>query len=157
MKNKLKSIAAIGCALLMISACAGTDGLPNPFSGSGEPLTMVPINHTDRPATSVFVDKSWAGNPYPKSGGGKAACCYPAMKNWDQPATVKILWGSTENPVTRDLILSQESKTYTAQFPPEGPNRSDPDHPETYLCVILRDFDKVDLAFSRSRGGCLQK
>ena len=56
-----------------------TDNGPAP---DGPSLWMVPVNHYERYADSVFVDKYWAGNITRRnengraSGGGKAACCY---------------------------------------------------------------------------------
>jgi len=61
-------------------------------------MTMVPINHTNRYAVEIFVDKYWAGDVTRHSGGGAANCCYPGLKDWSKPVTVKWIWGWEEDP-----------------------------------------------------------
>ncbi|MFL9903396.1 hypothetical protein PQR71_35580 [Paraburkholderia fungorum] len=55
--SRLTSLAA--CALIVLSACAGSARLPDdPFASRGSAMAMVPINHTDRYAVNIFVDKN---------------------------------------------------------------------------------------------------
>ena len=119
---------------------------------------MVPINHTGRYAVNIFVDKYWAGDAGRHAGGGGAACCYPGLKNWNQPVTVRWTWGWEEDPKTKAMTKPDESHTVIAHFPAGGPH-SDPDmsKDDAYVCVILRDLDAVDLAFSPSASACANK
>jgi hypothetical protein len=152
----VRGVALNGSALLALSAC-GT--LPDdPFESKGGALGMVPINHTDRYAVDIVVDKYWAGNVSARAGGGGASCCYPGLKDWSRPVTVRWIWGWEEDPVTKVQTIPDESHTVVAHFPPGGPH-NDPDEykDDAYVCVILRDRDKVDLAFSPSRSGCWDK
>jgi hypothetical protein len=140
-----------------LSACGHT--LPeDPFDGEGEALTVVPINHTDRYAVDIVVDKYWAGNASRRADGGAAACCYPGLKDWSQPVTVKWTWGTEEDPKTKAITIPREPHTVVAHFPAVGPH-SDPDPYKTdaYLCVILRDLNTAELAFSPSASGCDEK
>ncbi|MGF6900261.1 DUF3304 domain-containing protein [Paraburkholderia sp. GAS348] len=145
---------AVG-ALLTLSACAGT-GLPDdPFAGEGAAMAMVPINHTDRYAVNIFIDKYWAGDATRQSGGGKAACCYPGLEDWSQPVTVTWTWGWEEDPKTKAVLKPDEQRTVVARFPASGPHSDhDPMKDDAYVCVILRDLDKAELAFSPTASGC---
>lgn len=121
-------------------------------------MTIVPVNHTDRYAVGISLDKYWAGNVSRRSGGGGAICCYPGLKNWSEPVTVSWTWGWEEDPRTKAVTKPDETHTVVAHFPASGPHH-DPDmhKDDSYVCVILRDIDKVDLAFSPSRSGCADK
>jgi|GEM_PF-2224237 len=121
-------------------------------------MGMVPVNHTDRYAVNIFLDKYWAGNADPHEGGGTATCCYPGLKNWSKPVTVHWTWGQESDPQTKTVLLKREQREVAVHFPASGPHH-DPDtyKDDSYVCVILRDIDKVDLAFSPSRSGCADK
>jgi hypothetical protein len=119
---------------------------------------MVPINHTDRYAVNIVVDKYWAGNVRAQAGGGRITCCYSGQKSWNQPVTVRWTWGWEEDSKTKAVTKPDESHAVVAHFPAGGPH-SDPDmsKDDAYVCVILRDLDKVDLAFSPSASACANK
>ncbi|ATF32623.1 DUF3304 domain-containing protein [Burkholderia thailandensis] len=151
---------AAGFAVVTLTACAGSGGLPDdPFAGSGSALAMVPVSHTDRYAVNIFVDKYWAGDADANgSGGGSAACCFPGMKDWSKPVTVTWDWGTEEDPKTKAITMPRERHSVQVNFPPGGPHQ-DPDwrKSDAYLCVILRDRNTAELAFSPSRSGCVSK
>ncbi|SAK54303.1 hypothetical protein AWB82_01939 [Caballeronia glebae] len=130
----------------------------DPFDGEGKALSIVPINHTDRYAVGIFVDKYWAGDVDEQSGGGSASCCYPGLKRWSRPVTVRWTWGQESDPQTKIILKKRERREVIAHFPAVGPH-SDPDmsKDDAYLCVILRDLDTVDLAFSPSAFACADK
>jgi Protein of unknown function (DUF3304) len=156
-----RSLRAAGLAvgaLLTLSACAGTILPDDPFDGPGSAMAMVPVNHTDRYAVNIFIDKYWAGDGGRQSGGGKAACCYPGLKDWSKPITVKWTWGTEEDPKTKAITMLREPRSVIANFPASGPH-SDPDlkKDDAYVCVILRDLDTAELAFSPTRKGCFDK
>lgn len=157
----LLSRCAAGLAmgtLLALSACAGSALPDDPFAGQGSAMAMVPINHTDRYATNIFVEKYWAGDVDDHAGGGKAACCYPGLKNWRQPVTVTWTWGQESDPQTKVVQKKREQRTVTAYFPASGPHSDrDPVKDDAYVCVILRDLDKAELAFSPTASGCADK
>jgi hypothetical protein len=154
----VRAAALIVSALLGLSACAGGTLPDDPFDGEGGPLGMVPINHTDRYAVAIFVDKYWAGDVSKRSGGGAANCCYPGLKDWSKPVSVRWIWGWEEDPRTKAVTQPDESHTVVAHFPAGGPhNDREMSKDDAYVCVILRDLDKVDLAFSPSRSGCANK
>ncbi len=115
---------------------------------------MVPVNHTDRYAINIFVDKYWAGDVNEHSGGGKAACCFPGLEDWREPVTVSWRWGTESDPVTKALTLPPESRTSVTHFPANGPDPARDDH---YICVIFHDLDTVELAFSPTRRACTSK
>jgi hypothetical protein len=68
------------------------------------------------------------------------------------------MWGQESDPQTKTVLRKREQRVAVAHFPAGGPH-SDPDmsKDDAYVCVILRDLDKVDLAFSPSRSGCINK
>jgi hypothetical protein len=155
-----RAVCAVLCASLFASACAGNDRLPDdPFEGDGPGLTLVPVNHSGRDAASVFVDKYWAGPVNAHSGGGGGACCYPGLKDWSKPVTVTVKWGYLREQETEKLTkMPAETRATVVHFPPGGPKRSDDMYKdEAELCVILRDIDKVELAFSIGRASCATK
>ncbi|MEZ0606393.1 DUF3304 domain-containing protein [Paraburkholderia sp. IW21] len=154
---RLTSLAA--CAVATLSACAGSAALPDdPFASGGSAMAMVPINHTDRYAADIFVDKYWAGNVTRHAGGGAAACCYPGLANWSQPVTVTWIWGWEEDPQTKAVTKPDEKHTVVAHFPADGPHSDpDPNRDDAYVCVILRDLNTAELAFSPSRSGCADR
>jgi len=139
--------------LLFLSACAGND----PLAEEGSGLAMVPVNHTDRYAMNVFVGKSWAGDIDEHSGGGAAACCYFGPSDWRQPVTVRWTWGEDDAKDGKPAV-SEIKRAVVTHFPASGP-RSDPDpsKDDAYVCVILRDLDTVELAFSPSASRCATK
>jgi hypothetical protein len=144
--------------LLGLSACAGGTLPDDPFDGEGGPVGMVPINHTDRYAVNIFVDKYWAGDVDDHAGGGSASCCYPGLKDWSKPVTVTWTWGQESDPQTKTVLLKREQREAVVHFPVGGPHSDrEMSRDDAYLCVILRDLDKVDLAFSPSRSGCANK
>ncbi|CAM2175776.1 DUF3304 domain-containing protein [Paraburkholderia sacchari] len=150
------TVLAVG-TVIALSACG--HALPDdPFASEGQAMAMVPINHTDRYATSIFVDKYWAGDVDEHSGGGAAACCYPGLKDWRQPVTVRWTWGQESDPQTKVVLKKREQRTVTAYFPPDGPhNDRDPMKDDAYVCVILSDLNTAELAFSPNRSGCANK
>ncbi|CAM2175780.1 DUF3304 domain-containing protein [Paraburkholderia sacchari] len=147
---------AVG-TVIALSACGHV--LPDdPFASEGQAMAMVPINHTDRYAVNIFVDKYWAGDVTRHAGGGAAACCYPGLKDWRQPVTIKWTWGWEEDPKTNAVTMPDEPHTVVAYFPSSGPHSdADPMKDDAYVCVILRDLDTAELAFSPSRSGCANK
>ncbi|CAM2175784.1 DUF3304 domain-containing protein [Paraburkholderia sacchari] len=155
--QSLHTAAPAVATAIALSACGHV--LPDdPFASEGQAMAMVPINHTDRYAVNIFVDKYWAGNVTRHAGGGAAACCYPGLKDWRQPVTIKWTWGWEEDPKTNAVTMPDEPHTVVAHFPSSGP-RSDPDpmKDDAYVCVILRDLGTAELAFSPSRSGCANK
>ncbi|AXL52466.1 hypothetical protein DSC91_005490 [Paraburkholderia caffeinilytica] len=45
-----------------------------------------------------------------------------------------------------------------AHFPADGPHSDpDPNKDDAYVCVILRDLNTADLAFSPSASGCADR
>jgi uncharacterized protein DUF3304 len=147
------------CALVTLSACAGSARLPDdPFSSRATAMAMVPINHTDRYATSIFIDKHWAGDVDEHAGGGAAACCYPGLADWSRPATVTWTWGQESDPETRVVLKPREQRTVVTHFPADSPHSDpDPSKDDAYVCVILRDLNTAELAFSPSRSGCADR
>ena len=155
----LRITALTACALLTVSACTAPALLPDdPFDSSEPGLTLVPINQTDRYALNVFADKYWAGDPRPHNDGAGAACCYPGLKDWRKPVTVRWTWGTESDPETKTVLKPREQHTTVVHFP-RAPYRDDDDmsKDDAYLCVILRDTDRAELAFSTSGTGCAKK
>lgn len=150
---------AAGFAVVALTACAGSSFLPDdPLEGRGPALGMVPINHTDRYAVNIFVEKYWAGDAVAHNAGGKTACCFPGVKDWNKPVTVTWEWGYEEDPKTKAITRPDEKHTVQVQFPQGGPYQgSDPYKTDAYLCVILRDRNTAELAFSPSGTGCATK
>lgn len=158
-RSSLRTTILTVCALLSLSACAASSLLPDdPFESQGSAMAMVPVNHTDRYAMNVYIDKYWAGDVDGHAGGGAAACCYPGLKDWSQPVTVRWTWGQESDPQTKVIQRKREQRTVTAHFPASGPH-SDPDpmKDDAYVCVILRALDTVELSFSPSASGCANK
>ncbi len=82
-------------------------------------MAMVPINHTDRYAVDIFIDKYWAGDV--SSHGGVAArppAAIRALKIGGQPVTVKWVWGWEEDPKTKRVLEPDEPHTVVAHFQP---------------------------------------
>jgi hypothetical protein len=152
-----RTVALAVGAMIVLSACGHT--LPDdPFDGEGTALSMVPINHTDRYAVNILVDKYWAGGVDDHAGGGKIICCYPGLKNWGQPVTIRWTWGQESDPKTGVVQKKREQRLAVAHFPANGPrNDPDPYKSDAYACVIFRDLNTVELAFSPSASGCADK
>ncbi|WLE62856.1 DUF3304 domain-containing protein [Burkholderia plantarii] len=140
------------CALLVLSACESESLLPDDPLASEHPLWMVQVNHTDRGAINLAVDRYGMGDVYPHSGGGAAACCYPSPKDWSKPVKVHWTWGTELDPITKAVIRHREPHSIVLHFPPGGPAKND-----RYLCLILRDRDTAELAFATSRTRCAAK
>ncbi|CAN0624765.1 conserved protein of unknown function [Burkholderia multivorans] len=140
------------CALLALSACAGGSPLSDDPLASDHPLWMVPINQTDRWAINMAVDKYGMGGGRPHNDGSSAACCYPGLKDWGKPVTVRWTWGTELDPQTKALLKPREPHSMVAHFPPGGPAKDD-----RYLCLILRDRETAELAFATSRTRCATK
>ena len=144
--------------LLAVTATANGSSLPDdPFESSADPMAMVPVNHTDRYAGSIFVAKYWAGDVFPHGGGGKAACCFPGLDDWTQPVKVSWSWAQDD---ARDgkPAVDEIKRSIVTHFPAEGPRSStDPLQNDNYVCVIFYDLDTVELAFSPSRRACTAK
>ena len=141
-------------ALFTFASCATASALPDdPFDGTAEPMAMIPVNHTDRYAGSIFIDKYWAGGVFPHSGGGKAACCYPGLEDWTQPVKVSWSWAQDD---ARDgkPAVDEIKRSVLTHFPVDGPDPARDDH---YICVIFHDLDTVELAFSPSGRACATK
>ncbi|MCS6520785.1 DUF3304 domain-containing protein, partial [Burkholderia thailandensis] len=145
-----RAVLATCFAAFTLTACAGSGSLPNdPLANNGPSLAMVPVNHTDRYAVNIFVEKYWAGDASRRGGGGGAACCFPGMRDWSKPVTVTWEWGYEEDPKTKAVTMPDEKHSVQVNFPSGGPHQ-DPDWHKTdaYLCVILRDLNTAALAFS---------
>lgn len=144
---------------ILFSACATADVLPDdPFAGAGPALTIIPINHTDRHIPDLYVDQYWGANVYPHNGGGSGVCCYPGLKDWRKPVRITWRWGMEEDPVTKAITRAGEDRTAVVHFPEGGPKRSsDTSEDESYLCVIFRDNDQVELAFATKGSACARK
>jgi hypothetical protein len=144
--------ALAACALLALSACADSSLPPDDPLASDHPLWMVQVNHTDRGAINLAVDRYGMGGVYPHSGGGAAACCYPGPKDWSKPVTVHWTWGTELDPITKAVVRPREPHSAIVHFPTGGPAKDD-----RYLCLILRDRDTAELAFATSRTRCAAK
>ncbi len=155
---RLGGAGLLASCALMITACTGS-GLPDDaFEGSGPALTMVAVNHTDRDAIDISVDKYWAGDVGSHGGGAAASCCYPGLKDWSKPVTVKWTWGQESDPQTKVVRKTREKHSVVARFPTGGPSRSDDMYQdEANLCIILRDDNQAELGFSVTRSGCFDK
>ena len=136
--------------LFAVSACAGAPASPEDPLASDHPLWMVPINHIDRVAINLAVDRYGMGDVYPH-GGGARACCYPGPMDWSKPVTVHWEWDTVVDPKTK-VVPPTEPHSMVMHFPPGGPARDD-----RYLCLILRDRDTAELAFSRVALQCATK
>ncbi|MBI0329492.1 DUF3304 domain-containing protein [Burkholderia plantarii] len=139
------------CALLVLSACESESLLPDDPLASEHPLWMVQVNHTDRGAINLAVDRYGMGDVYPHSGGGAAACCYPSPKDWSKPVTVHWEWDTMFDPKAK-VIPPTEPHSLIVHFPSGGPAKND-----RYLCFILRDRDTAELAFATGRTRCATK
>ncbi|WP_283151241.1 hypothetical protein [Silvimonas soli] len=141
----------------------GSQVADNGPAPDGPSLMMVPINHYERYAVDILVGKNWAGDanePHEDgrpSGGGGAACCYAGYKDWTKPVRVRWKWGSEVDPQTKAVTKEREPHDIWVKLP--GPIHDDPDpsKDEAYLCVILRDRDTVELAYSPVGSGCANK
>ncbi|KAK45085.1 hypothetical protein BG58_21295 [Caballeronia jiangsuensis] len=152
------AIANLGIVLFTLSACVGRTLPDDLFDGEGKALSIVPVNHTDRYAMNVSVGKYWAGDVSAHGGGGSAACCFPGVKDWSRAVSVKWTWGTEEDTRTKAVAKPAESHIVTAHFPLGGPHSDTDEYTnDAYLCVILRDLDAVDLAFSPSAFACADK
>lgn len=121
-------------------------------------MAMVPINHTDRYAVDISVDRYWTGNVNDHAGGGAAACCYPGLSDWRRPVTIAWTWGTDEDPITKAITNPPQKHSIVTHFPASGPHDDpDPLKSDAYVCVILRDLNTAELAFSPSRSGCVDK
>ncbi|WLE62859.1 DUF3304 domain-containing protein [Burkholderia plantarii] len=148
----LRTTALTACTLFILSACASNSLLPDDPLVSEHPLWMVPINHVDRWAINMAVDKYGMAGAPPHNGGGAAACCYPSPKDWSKPVTVHWTLGTELDPITKAVIKPREPHSMALHFPPGGPAKND-----RYLCLILRDRDTAELAFSRAATRCALK
>jgi hypothetical protein len=145
--------AAATGVLLALSACTADSALvyEDPLA-SEHPLYMVPISQTDRWSINMAVDHYGMGDSPPHGGGGAAACCYPSPKDWSEPVTVHWTWGTELDPKTKAVIKPREPHSMVLHFPPGGPAKDD-----RYLCLIVRDRDTAELAFSRAATRCATK
>ncbi|PNE76596.1 DUF3304 domain-containing protein [Burkholderia thailandensis] len=152
-------VLAAVIAAFTLTACAGSGArLDDPLAGDGPALSMVPVNHTDRYAVNIFVDKYWAGDADKRSGGGGAACCFPGVKDWSKPVTVTWEWGYEEDPKTKAVTMPDEKHSVQVNFPPGGPHQDTDWHKtDAYLCIILRDRNTAALAFAPGASKCLDK
>ncbi len=162
---KFKNILGNVMLAVLLASCSSLPSTSSADQGPG--LWLVPVNHTDRYAPNIFVDDAWAGNVGPQGGGGGAACCIAGRKDWSKPVLVKWRWGAEENPATKAITVPGEDHSAMVYFPgaPKRLNKSIKEEwsredymaDEAYLCVIFRSREKVELAYSYSRGGCKQK
>ncbi|ACD17041.1 conserved hypothetical protein [Paraburkholderia phytofirmans PsJN] len=152
MATYLSAAALAASALLAVSACADNSLLPDDPPASGHPLWMVPISQTDRWAINMAVERYGMGDSPPHGGGGGAVCCYPSPRDWGKPVTVHWTWGTELDPKTKAVIKAREPHSMILHFPPGGPARDD-----RYLCLILREHDTAELAFSRAATRCATK
>ncbi|ALK32143.1 DUF3304 domain-containing protein [Burkholderia plantarii] len=148
----LRTSALAACSLFALSACASDSLPPDDPLASDHPLWMVPVNHTDRGAINLAVDRYGMGVAYPHEDGSAAACCYPSPKDWSKPVTIHWTWGTELDPITKAVIQPREPHSMVVHFPPGGPAKND-----RYLCFILRDRDTAELAFSRAASRCVAK
>ncbi|WP_242468458.1 DUF3304 domain-containing protein [Burkholderia plantarii] len=147
----LRTTVLAACSLFALSACANDSLPPDDPLASEHPLWMVQVNHTDRGAINLAVDRYGMGDVYPHSGGGAAACCYPSPKDWSKPVTVHWEWDTMFDPKAK-VIPPTEPHSLIVHFPAGGPAKND-----RYLCFILRDRDTAELAFSRAATRCATK
>ncbi|WP_304993137.1 DUF3304 domain-containing protein [Burkholderia plantarii] len=148
----LRATALTACTLFILSACASNSLLPDDPLASEHPLWMVPVNPTDHWAINMAVDRYGMGDSNPHDDGAGAACCYPSPKDWSKPVTVHWTWGTELDPITKAVIRPREPHSMLVHFPPGGPAKND-----RYLCLILRDRDTAELAFSRAASRCATK
>jgi len=133
-------------ASLAITACdrhiqAADDGMVG--------LRVTVLNYTDEYIDEVYVNRSWAGNGFAHSGGGKIAGSAEVPQQWDPNYTITIRW--RDEPLyhkDQDALYRQEVATEPYQqdehgematlwvaFFPEGvvklyPTFVDPGHPD---------------------------
>jgi hypothetical protein len=154
---RLYRTGVIAFCVVAVSACASSQLPDDAFQGGGAALTMVAVNHTDRGALDVFADKYWAGDVLPQGGGAAATCCYPGLTDWRKPVTIRWTWDEQDAKGTTPARPA-EPHMVVSHFPPGGPSRNDDMYKdEANLCIILRDADKAELAFSVTRSGCFDK
>ncbi|MEK6368188.1 MAG: hypothetical protein V4803_18015, partial [Burkholderia gladioli] len=85
--------------------------------------------------------------------------------NWSEnqraghkPVTVTWVWGTEEDPATKAITMPREKHSVQVNFPAGGPHRDlDWRKSDAYLCVILRDLNTAELAFSPTGSGCMSK
>ncbi len=162
---KLRKILGGIALAALLASCSNLPTTSGADPGPG--LWLVPVNHTDRYSPSIFVDDAWAGNVGAQGGGGGAVCCIAGRKDWSRPVKVTWRWGAEEDPVTKAITMAGEDRSAMVAFPgaPKRLNKyikepwttEDYMADEAYLCVILRSLDKVEFAYSYSRGGCQTK
>ncbi len=150
---------------VLLASCSSLPSTSSADQGPG--LWLVPVNHTDRYASNIFVDGAWAGNVGRQGGGGGAACCIAGRADWSKPVEVKWEWGYEVDPITKKVTIPDEPHSTMVALPgvPKRLNKSIKEEwsredymaDEAYLCVIFRSRKKVELAYSYSRGGCKQK
>ena len=147
-----RTVALAASALLALSACTADGSLvyDDPLA-SEHPLYMVPISQTDRWAVNMAVDHYGMGDSPPHGDGSAAACCYPSPRDWSKPVTVHWEWDTVVDPKTK-VVPPTEPHSMIVHFPPGGPAKDD-----RYLCLILRDRDTAELAFSRAATRCATK
>ena len=162
---KLRKILGNACLAALLASCSSMPTVSSADVGPG--LWLVPVNHTDRYAPSIFVEDAWAGNVGPQGGGGGAVCCVAGRADWSKPVLVKWRWGAEEDPATKAITVPGEDHSAMVSFPgvPKRLNKSmkekwsteDYMADEAYLCVIFRALNKVEFAYSYSGSGCRQK
>lgn len=162
---KFRKIFGNGCLAALLASCSGVPSTSSADVGPG--LWLVPVNHTDRYASNIFVEDAWAGNVGRQAGGGGAVCCIVGRTDWSKPVEVKWEWGYEVDPTTKKITVPDESHSAIVSFPgaPKRLNKSIKENwstedymaDEAYLCVIFRSLNKVEFAYSHSGGGCRQK
>jgi len=76
-------------ALLMTAACdRNTQQADDGMVG----LRVTVLNYTDEYIDDVYVNRSWAGNGFAHSGGGRVAGSAEVPKQWDPNYTLTIRW-----------------------------------------------------------------
>jgi hypothetical protein len=149
--SSLHTVGLAACVMFAVSACAGGPAAPDDPLASDHPLWMVPINHTDRGAVNMAVDRYGMGGAYPHGGGGARACCYPGPTDCSKPVTVHWEWDTVVALGTK-VVPPTEPHSMLVHFPPGGPAKDD-----RYLCLILRERETAELAFSRVASHCPTK
>lgn len=168
----LSKLVALAGLLLAGCSSAGTSQ-DDVFTDDARALGIVLVNHTDRYVSQAYVGKYWAANIGKRyadgspRGGNSSVCCYSGVTDWRKPVRVAWTWGSEGEPstVNKDGTLKLGKETMPAEqhevmakFPPRFPLDS-PDRfkQETALCVIFRDLNTVELAYSVGGFDCDKK
>ncbi|MEN6079459.1 DUF3304 domain-containing protein [Chromobacterium piscinae] len=169
----LSRFMALACLLLSGCSTAATSQQDDVFTDDARALGIVLVNHTDRYVSQAYVGKYWAANIGKRyedgspRGGNSSVCCYSGVTDWRKPVRVAWTWGREEEPGVANkngtytpgkMILPDERHEVMAKFPPRFPLDS-PDRfkQETALCVIFRDLNTVDLAYSVGGFDCDKK